>query len=75
MLALLILPGFLTTWAYWIYYNRMAKWNCFTGDGAFAGVVHAESKDDAIKEATAEFEVVISHVEEREEIVEPKGHG
>lgn len=53
----------------------MAKWNCFTGDGAFAGVVHAESKDDAIKEATAEFEVVISHVEEREEIVEPKGHG
>lgn len=53
----------------------MAKWNCYTGNGDFAGVVEAASEDDAIKCAVEEFDVKIARVELRSVLSESEKHG
>lgn len=44
----------------------MAKWDCFTRDGFFVGIVEADSADEAFAECADTRAIIPHHVIDRE---------
>lgn len=53
----------------------MPKWDCFTKDGFFVGIVEADTENEAIAECTDTRAIIPAYVEERDEPQESTRNG